>query len=775
MTSERLLRGDNVSITQNEPKKTGCFKNFLTLQKQFMREHNAFIIIVSILFFLYYVGILSTGCMFIKADVDYEIDTFTKFEEYLFKWNTITILGCVVLAAMSAVFSFNWMNNRQKIDFFEALPVKRNIRWFANYLSGMLMVVIPAALFCLLGLVCTGFFGYFYNHLIIHVVCNFIKEISFFAAIYSITVFSMMLCGNSFIALLLCTVLNLVEGDILLLSNFYPSACFETYYLNFYNTFEECNFISPFLKVFLHNDMKNSLVLYDIVFAIVMTVISFVIFHFRKNEMAGNSFVFNKVKMFTFVSVTILGTLNVMLMFIYLFKDSNRIKTNVFLVLVTVVICFIISMIMNLILLNGVKALFKNFKFTLACCVFASVFIISFRLDLFGYNSYLPNPSKVESCALFDAYYGSDNELFNSEYASDSQRISKYFAEKYMNITDVQSFERIAAVGQRNKVTNEIYGNDLVVLYRMKNGRKIYRVITVPFNIDEALMDKVTSSNQFKEGAFKIYHVDEFEKEYPENHDFSYHSYGESIHSTKRSAVKEFVKAYKKDLESYSYSKEKNDLIIGKVQYSGEKDYCKRSITLPVYASYTNSINVLKQNGMLLSQKASTYNVKAITISHYSNVDGEDIKDKTVTYTDENKMHEILSHVHGNSSNYWMSDEEDDSSEDYYRINMYYMSRKELTDKLIKEKNKNEKDKNEKDNELNSSGSNKEDQDSYDEYDSEYGDEYDDEYGYDDGRDSDEENVIIPVQDEEGRTISNYRNFSFNKNEVPAFVISDLK
>ena len=106
------------------------------------------------------------------------------------------------LAALLAIEGFSWMDSRREVDFYESLPVPRVQRFFDICTGSFLYFVFSYLITTEIGLIIANAFGALSRPILMNVLLQAVKTISFFLAVYALGVLSVMLTGNVLVACL---------------------------------------------------------------------------------------------------------------------------------------------------------------------------------------------------------------------------------------------------------------------------------------------------------------------------------------------------------------------------------------------------------------------------------------------------------------------------------------------------------------------------------------------------------------------------------------------
>ncbi len=591
----------------------------------------------------------------------------------------ISWLFVIGIAVMFALQGFSYVFNQSQLDFYLSQPTTRAQRIRRNYFnafSTFLIMYIGCEL--LAALVATAM-GAMNSVLLCAILIQTLMSIILFFAFYNITVLAVMLSGTLPIAILLTACFSfisiVVSGEIYLYKEIFfathsSSEPLKAYLSPLYDVFStlmdlarnssrgnallSMDYISSALKIIIPS--YGDILLVGVIAFVFVVIFS----RNRKSEWAGKSIPLTPFRWLVKIAACIVMGLGSGY-FVYIVYDSVwNSRLYVMMLVVMVITTILTGSIAEVILERNIKRFLKGKAQTIMALAIVVLVFVIFRGDLLGYDSFVPAADKVASGALindtrnFNMYH---QGYYGDVYSSDADT---------MFITDSESLIKIAYEGMNTRklgVKNQaagIYKNmgyDTTVLFRLKNGRKVYRYITVPYSVVDDELDKIVSGEEYKKGHFDVFR-DEMIRAADEksvDHSLRYVADGsEESQAVYRFSYAELSDAYRKDLlENYRFSYVKDHMPIGTIEYdSNEPDYIYGS--LDVFDTFENTKALLKKYGLYASEKYDIADVREVTVTNYypgydlekeeaPNIDGTVVVDSTSkTYTDQDKIKEIL-------------------------------------------------------------------------------------------------------------------------------------
>lgn len=593
----------------------------LTIQKNLFRRRLWVLAISLLLFFVYYVGAVSFAFADMRSAAWTHADILHRAKDLFGEsGNEVIMIFTVLLAALSGIEGFSWMDRKRQIIFYESLPVSR-AKKFWNIVAGSFLMFIGSYLvLMLIGMLIAAGRGAMNGDIAGMTFRYFAQNLFLFWAVYGASVLAAMLTGNVLIAILADAVFLGFEPVLDMLVFSFKTTMFST----FAGEYTRWTHIFSPLTSEIHSVSFGRSVLLNLAGGAVTLGLAYLVYrNFRKNEDAGKAVLFTPVRWAAKITVTSLGAL---LVGLTAYSSIGDTSAAIYSIVVMVVTAIIVGGIMEVIYTYNLRAALKRFPATLIGAGLAILVFCGFRYDIAGYDSWVPEPSGVLSAYICDtANYYTDHFLENGKNTSGFDE----FCREYMHLKDIRAVNEVLKAGehaykeQKTNRENEDGQTDQAALrvgYRMKNGKTVIRKIDLPVNAEnKKLMDKAVGTDEFRQGYFQIYHDGFVEKDLT-NVEISYWngspmSNPYNVPGTKLYA--EFKKAYLKDLQSFDYTLAVGKKLIGDVSIDNDDDKAisesrDYSITYPVYRNFDNTLKFLKENG--LYQEPVTKKTEDVTL-----------------------------------------------------------------------------------------------------------------------------------------------------------------
>lgn len=571
----------------------------------------------------------------------------------------------ICVAILLAFFGFKYLFKREEIDFYESQPVSRKYRFISTVINGILVfcVFYFGSLFITILISCG--LGAMSKVLFAELVWEAFRMLFLFLAVYSISIFAIMVTGNLPIAMLLTAFLLLIEYAYSYMINVFEIVFFKSFN-SLYNPVKcllspvfyaengktLCSGIFTYSKN-LNSDILGQMVsvtfpgdIVTFIIGIAVMIISYYCYKNRKAEWAGKSIIYNKlsgvIKIAFSVCVSLIG--GYIIYSLYETGDS-KLGLNIMpiaMTLITIVACGGYEAIMR----YSFKAFVKKWYHMIIAVVIMLAFFMVFRYDLIGYDSFTPDVTRLDSYTL--------NMNVNSDYTDDdgSYIDNMVYYDKYMFLTDFDDMYKVvdSSIEEYKNLPTDGFYYTATIMYRMKNGKKIYRNLVIPYDIDKKVMDNIIGSDEFKQGYFVQYNDEKIRTKAEKGGKLTYTN-DNGTTTIAGSFYSEIADCYLKDLANFNFSLVSSKPCIGKVEYNNYSNNSYDYICMEIYPEYTNTIKSLKDNGLYLDEGLDVSQISRIEVSNYypGYASYDEVPDdydysqqSSMDYTDEAQLKEIL-------------------------------------------------------------------------------------------------------------------------------------
>ncbi len=680
---------------------------FFKLMLQDMKKRIWCPVLMFIAFFLVYeVELMVNIENMLQNPSRYNYDIGTYISKRFYGINSrIDIVFVCGAAFVCAISGFAYLHSRVQLDTYHSMPVSRFKLFISKYVSGILQFAVP---FVIHMLVCIAIMSFknVYNSSIMSEALTFTGiRILIFMLVYVVSIVAVCLTGNIIISMLGAAVLFCYSEVISLL----VKELFDQFMITFTDSgFKEKWGFSPLsMIVKLYSVESDS---YDIAVTkynssyvpviilaiIVYTIIAAVLYQKRASDAAGKAIAFKWAEPVIKTMCVVPFAFYSGLFFYSLVSYDEPKRWFVFgLIFGYVIFAFLMEIIFRM----DIKGIFrhkKQFVFNAVCT--ALIFII-FRYDVLGYNTYVPEDSQLQSCAVSIGLMSSSIDYRREDGTYGYINTNDYRLEN-MEIQGNPSVMELARKAAKEKLDNKNGDyQSIIMAYKLINGKVVYRRYYIDTKDEETmslLADvfndydyKIASIPTLREGwnieYTQVQCQNKFRSEYI------------AINDELRSKL---LEAYQSDFVKLKFETVLNTIPLGTVMLCNyDSDYAYDSYTanytrinsgyLLVYPDFENTINLLKENGFDFCETISADDVEKIAVTYRENIRQEsyDIGSGGLYYessyyststelediTDKAQIQEVLDNVINNDLCWQVSEYTDfceDKTDSYFEMSI---------------------------------------------------------------------------------------------------------
>ena len=490
------------------------------------------------------------------------------------------LIGILILAVCSGMTVFSYLQNPGASNFIHSLPVSRGKLFAANVISGLLMIIGPLIVNCILMSLLAGN-GMFLKWLAATFVSCF--------AIYTVTVFAATISGNTLMHFFnagffncILTLIILTVYDILsvLLVGYAPSDGWITFLLH-----------SNALTAFIGNEVMRALMcgIYLVV-GLAALAIGWTIYKKRPIERTGNSVVFPWVRSVLFLICIFSGAILSGLLFGEIMNADGAVTFN-YITIIGMVAGALIVYVVGSLMIDRTAKIFTKRNMLPAAIALVLAFGVTgiIGAGMFGYSSYVPDAKDVKavyldttSDVLFTAYDGEGGgNSFRGEglyYKDTGTKAIEIDGNMVLGMTQKETIDIVRQLHQglidqdREKGYNV---GSVEFVYELNNGKKIRRSYKLYTNkweeyeiadYDRSLTDPVKAFYNCKE--FKdVYSLHNVRPVFFEKGKVVYWPdiYKDAFYAIPREDVDSLVEALEQDFQESTFEES--------MKYKGEVDF----------------------------------------------------------------------------------------------------------------------------------------------------------------------------------------------------------
>lgn len=575
----------------------------------------------------------------IESDLGARTEFLNRLSGYLTYDNNGIKIAVIILAVICGVSGYVFLHSKEKLDLYHSLPITRGRKFAIQYISGLLIFVVPY----LGGQILAYLFPVMQGYVIDHIVQNFVVSsaihILFFAIFYSMTILAMVLTGRPIIALLgtgvfFCYPMILTNTIRSLNSTFLA-----TYYEGAVSVWFPLDLVpGQFSPLFQYIDLSRpedhqKMICMVFVITILIVLLSWFLYKKRPSESAERAIAFKKtesvIKVFVAVPIAIcIGA------YMREIVQGGTLWFAVSAIFSVALLCCVIEFMFHV----DLRTIVKRWR-SVVVAVGAILLVLGiYRFDLFGYDSYFPKESNVKGIAVgvpelsryfdyYGPYYDGESEVMFEATSEATKKIMYQMAEEGVEGIDTQDADKDA---------------ELIVRYQLKGGRKVYRSYYVD---PETLLNYLDTLCKDESMRSAILPIEKMNMETVELRVLDYRNEGYDIALSKMQ-MQELLETYREEISKMSLKEMNDSEIIGFFETEvgiNNWDEAYELCELPIYSHLEETINLAREYGCDLKRpEVSLDEVKSIVIWDYT----KDVDDQTkVDMSDTETVQRILSGI----------------------------------------------------------------------------------------------------------------------------------
>lgn len=443
-----------------------------------------------------------------------------------------------VLAVLSALSGFSYIHSKEKTDFFHSLPVKRTVWFGTTYLSGLLIVLIPYVVCCILTIAAGAVSKGMTVALIGRSTEAAIGGLLAFLVLYNASVLAVMLTGRTVTGLLASMAVIVYPFLMLMLISAMENAFYSTFYNESTPLPEKlARYLSP-LGLFSALIDQSSSGMLGFAFpaaAILMSVLfiaaAVLIYRIYPSEASGTAIAFPVIAPVIKVLICIPSALFVSLVI----QDLMMLDGNKWLPLLSLLAAVIICAVIDFIYTMDLRLLIKSWKSSLLSIIGVLAVLCFFQFDVIGYDTYIPDEEDIESISFCPDTFLNYFTYPESEHGTDPS--SGYFAPEDMtaalytlaqsgidnlkngltpkNVYDTDDIPQalLSSYPEAENDDSDDIGTDescfsALFRYKLSNGRVINRQYALRYSDTVDVLRELLESREYRERIFPIFEID---------------------------------------------------------------------------------------------------------------------------------------------------------------------------------------------------------------------------------------------------------------------------
>lgn len=530
----------------------------------------------------------------------------------------------IVFCGFTAVMLSMYLNSASAVSFMHGLPLKRKNHYASHYLSGAILITIPAVVNSVI-----LYFMSFHKILSQYIEGSHILKFLFLYLIYAFLVYSgttliAMLTGNAFALVGITCVVAVVP----LIAAGFLTTLFSNELYGYFN-FDITHWLN-YIYIEPSRLLRGYWLIY-IAFTVFLTIAAYFVCKVRHLENYGEIVAFRALKkVFVYFAAVVLGILGYL--YCVAISDNASLLWILAFGILGVLIAFMLTK--RSFSLKGVQKPLAVFA-----CLFVCFFLV-LEFDLTGYEKRIPDIEDVEGISLLDA--GFDFSEDSGYYPSIGN--VKFLETYYPILTETEDKENVIAlhkymIENREKNPDASYIH-VPISYKLSNGKEIRRSYRVPVAECGEYLKKIYETEEMKAYNYKL--MDDTEKKLlsVSVSDERFEGITLNFFENDSEMLEKLETAFKNDVENLKYEDDykANSFVADAytqitfeyykpfVTDNGEevsevlKKQLSRQYTYCINKNYVNTVAILSELGFYdtLPQKGD---IKAVGISFYSDDD----------------------------------------------------------------------------------------------------------------------------------------------------------
>ena len=564
--------------------------------------------------------------------------------------NAMLVFILIVAAVVLAASGFSYLHSKKKTDFFHSLPISREMLYTVTCLDGILYLAVPYLVFLLAAGVMLQVKGapFSWGTLLI----GYVQHMCFFTLVYMTVVLAVILTGNLIVGLLGTGVLFSWGPGVAAVVSTYFSEYFMTFYDNGNFLLRWCERTSP---VFWYgtatgSDHPTRMAVIALAVAALLFGLGMFLYRKRPSEAAGRAMAFKVsepvIRFLLVVPITLFSGM--------IFRSI--LNDDIWTVFGLICGLLITSCLIEIIYHFDFKSLFAHKRQLVISAVAVAAIFLGFRLDVAGYDSYLPDADKVAYAGIYcDALdnnavgaYHVTPRMYRDGYSVGMEWASQGDVADKMQISDEDGIRVLREIGAQGIETasrqrKHLNGgqdwmsetdldsryDSIVLSWHLNNGKTVYRNYRT-INVTELReqLDSIYENQSYKLGMYPVLSLqadDAAGINYKEEEDCSH------VKLPDEQTKAALLAAYQKELMALTPDMRREEMPIAEIQFKtnemqamidvirkngGYYDTFNQFDYYPIYPSFQETIAILKQCGTEVGSKVTPENTEKIVLQY---------------------------------------------------------------------------------------------------------------------------------------------------------------
>ncbi|MGM7724050.1 hypothetical protein [Metabacillus sp. Hm71] len=450
--------------------------------KQDMRQHGW----ISLIYFLLLLFVVPLELMQLPSR---ENVIFEDYKNYFFINTELQVLILHSIPVAAGLILFRYLQNEASVDMVHSLPIRRETIYLSHILSGLLLLLIPIILTSIVLFFATNSMKEFHSILTIQELLSWTGlMILFTSMLFIFTVAVGMITGMSSAQAVLTYIFLFLPLGLVTLVNYNLSLLlfgYSAFYIE-----QKLTYLSPFMRFIELWTTSEPFTILEVVIYVILTIGFFLIgiglYKARHLEKATEVIAFPILKPafkygVTFCSMIFGGSY---------FSAAGSLHWNwiIFGYCIGALLGYVIAEM----ILQKSWRIFHFRLFTGFIC-YSIIFILLFvgiKTDIINYEKKLPQMDQISEVSFGNKYELQDQLLKGADIYSDSK----------LYIQDVRNLHKYMISQQEliEGLTNEIGIQEIMISYRLNNGKLFTREYKLPANLMVDQLKPVMEAEDYK-------------------------------------------------------------------------------------------------------------------------------------------------------------------------------------------------------------------------------------------------------------------------------------
>lgn len=432
----------------------------------------------------------------------------------------------IILSICFTIFSYRYLFSKRMVDLYHSAPITRGKLFWIKYVHGFLVWFVPFVLFSIITLLLSfarlniRLTPAYMGMITMNFLQTFGLSIFVFFIFYHLYLVAVYLSGNVLNMFANVAIIGFCVACLYALGISCAEVYFDTFCTNPSGAFIDTIFaLSPFttpfyIYIFYQDEGFVSLfgehavlMVLSLFISVLLLLLARKLCKTRPSELAERGTINKWYVTPAKLAVSFVAAIAFSLFFGELIYGSSGLAWSLFGTVFGAVLCY---GAVNSIFHTTIKAFFKNVVQMITVTACGIVFILAFHLDLFGYDTYLPDKDQIAGVAIFNYSFSDDTQYieivnsapnsFSLSYNNDTQHVTQ---ENLLTDKDIcYNFLNLAVNGKESNAPYDSRSSYYTKV-TLKSGRTYYRSYNI-YDSDYEVLKPFIESEEYKNTNYKL-------------------------------------------------------------------------------------------------------------------------------------------------------------------------------------------------------------------------------------------------------------------------------